>query len=185
MSHSEQKTKSFLNNVTKGGITANKNLWTFIKPFLTNKVCLVNKDITLIEGNKFTANKRELSKLSKNILTLFRSSRPEVFCKKVFLKISQNSQENICARVSFFIRLQAEACNFIKKENLTQVFSYEFCENFNNTFFTEHLRCLFLIVKKSSGKNPKDISQRDKNQNIQKLIREIVKSYGTILVYCK
>ena len=99
--------KSFLNNVTKGGITANKNLWTFIKPFLTNKVCLVNKDITLIEGNKFTVNKRELSKLSKNILTLFRSSRPEVFCKKVFLKISQNPQENICARVTFLIKLQA------------------------------------------------------------------------------
>ena len=27
--------------------------------------------------------------------------------KKVFLKISQNSQENNCARVSFLIKLQA------------------------------------------------------------------------------
>ena len=27
--------------------------------------------------------------------------------KKVFLKISQNSQENTCARVSFLIKLQA------------------------------------------------------------------------------
>ena len=27
--------------------------------------------------------------------------------KKVFLEISQNSQENICARVSFLIELQA------------------------------------------------------------------------------
>ena len=35
-----------------------------------------------------------------------RSSRPEVFCKKVFLGISQNSQENTCARVSFLIKLQ-------------------------------------------------------------------------------
>ena len=33
--------------------------------------------------------------------------------KKVFLEISQNSQENTCARVSFLIKLQAEACNFI------------------------------------------------------------------------
>ena len=29
------------------------------------------------------------------------SSRAEVFCKKVFLKISQNSQENTCAGVSY------------------------------------------------------------------------------------
>ena len=28
-------------------------------------------------------------------------------CKKVFLEISQNSQENTCARVSFLIKLQA------------------------------------------------------------------------------
>ena len=28
---------------------------------------------------------------------IFRSSRPEVFCKKVFLESPQNSQENTCA----------------------------------------------------------------------------------------
>ena len=33
-----------------------------------------------------------------------------------------------------------EACNFIKKETLTQVFSCQFCEIFKNTFLTEHLR---------------------------------------------
>ena len=31
---------------------------------------------------------------------------PGVFCKKVFFKISQNSQKNTCARVSFLIKLQ-------------------------------------------------------------------------------
>ena len=30
-----------------------------------------------------------------------------VLCKKLFLEISQNSQENTCARVSFLIKLQA------------------------------------------------------------------------------
>ena len=50
------------------------------------------------------------------------------FVKKVFLEISQNSQENTCARVSFLIKLQAVACNFIKKETLAQLFSCEFCE---------------------------------------------------------
>ena len=35
------------------------------------------------------------------MLHVFRSSRPEVFRKKVFLKISQISQENTCAGVYF------------------------------------------------------------------------------------
>ena len=35
---------------------------------------------------------------------------PEAFCKKVFLKISQNSQEKTCTRALFLIKL-------IKKKN--------------------------------------------------------------------
>ena len=59
---------------------------------------------------------------------------PEVLCKKkVFLAISQHSQENICARVSFLIKL--EAWDLKKKETLTQVFSCEFYEISKNTFF--------------------------------------------------
>ena len=52
---------------------------------------------------------------------------------KAFLEISQNSQENTCARVSFLMKLQAEA--FIKKETLAQEFSCEFWEISKNTFF--------------------------------------------------
>ena len=85
------------------GIITNKNFWTFIKPFLTNKGFLENKDITLIEGNKIITSERELAKT-----------------------------------------------------------------------FNEHY---INIVEKSSGIKPKDISQCDKNQNIHKTIREIVKSY--------
>ena len=62
--------------------------------------------------------------------------------------------------MSFLIKLQAKACNFIKKETLANVFSVNFaktcnfiekeilarvffcehCEIFKNSFFTEHLR---------------------------------------------
>ena len=42
-------------------------------------------------------------------------------------------------RVSFLVKLQAEACNFIKKECLAHMFSYKFCEIFKNTFFTTPL----------------------------------------------
>ena len=53
--------------------------------------------------------------------------------KKVFLKVSQNSQKNTCVRVSFLIKLQTLG-NFIEKEALTQVFSYKIWEIFMNTF---------------------------------------------------
>ena len=59
--------------------------------------------------------------------------------KKGVFKNSQNSQKNTCARVFFLIRLQPQACNFIKKETLVQVFSGRFCEIVKNTFFTKHL----------------------------------------------
>ena len=38
--------------------------------------------------------------------------------KKVYLQIFQNSHESTCVRFSFLTKLQAEACNFIKKETL-------------------------------------------------------------------
>ena len=55
--------------------------------------------------------------------------------KKVFLEISQNSQENTCPRVSFLISCIPEACNFIKKDTLAHVSSCEFYKISNNTFF--------------------------------------------------
>ena len=64
--------------------------------------------------------------------------------KKVFLEISQNSQENTFARVSFLIKLQAKVYYFIKKETLAQVFFCEFFELSKNTFFIEQLRWLLL-----------------------------------------
>ena len=53
----------------------------------------------------------------------------------MFLKISQNSQENTCARVSFFNKQ-----TLLKKETQTQV-----CEIFKNTFFTEHLQATAFV----------------------------------------
>ena len=58
-----------------------------------------------------------------------KSSRPDMFVKKMFSEISQNSQES-----SFLIKLQAQTWNFIKKETLAQAFSCEFGEISRNTF---------------------------------------------------
>ena len=60
------------------------------------------------------------------IKSLYRSSLPELFCKK---KV-------------------ARACNFIKKESLTQVFSYEFCEISKNTFFLQNTSGPFSLESK-------------------------------------
>ena len=56
-----------------------------------------------------------------------------MFCsvKKVFLETLQNSHETPALESLFS---EAEACNFIKKETLVQVFSCEFCEFAKNTF---------------------------------------------------
>ena len=40
----------------------------------------------------------------------------------------------------YIVKYVYRACNFIKKETLTQVFSCEFCEIFKKTIFTEHMR---------------------------------------------
>ena len=82
----------------------------------------------------------------------------EVFCKKcvlrIFLKFFQNSQENTFARVCFLIKLQAEFCNFTKKETLAQVLSCEFCKISKSIFFyrtplvavSEQLSCINLVL---------------------------------------
>ena len=55
-------------------------------------------------------------------------------CEKMFLEISQNSQENSCARVSFLIKLLAPGLQLYQKRTSgTGVFSWIFL-----TFFTEH-----------------------------------------------
>ena len=55
--------------------------------------------------------------------------------KKVLLKISQISQEITCARVSFFIKLQASGLHFYqKKESGTGLFLW-ILQNFQNNFF--------------------------------------------------
>ena len=61
-----------------------------------------------------------------------RSSHPEMFYKKVFFEISQNSHENTCARVSFLIKLQRRT--LLKKRLWHMCFPANFAI-FLGTFF--------------------------------------------------
>ena len=76
--------------------------------------------------------------------------------KKVFLEILQNSQENTSARVSFLIKLQASACNFIKKRLWHRCFPVNYAKFLTAPLLTEHLRWLLLTHqtqwKKERGK---------------------------------
>ena len=69
--------------------------------------------------------KKDACTCNKTILVSNRNRSSHRWCsaKNMFLEISQNSQENICASVSFSIKL-----------TLAQVFSYEFCKFSKNTF---------------------------------------------------
>ena len=64
--------------------------------------------------------------------------------KNVVIKISENLLENTCARVSFLIKLQAEACNFIKKEAPAQV-PMNYAKFLKTSFFIKHSRWLLLF----------------------------------------
>ena len=60
--------------------------------------------------------------------------------KKVFLEISQNSEENTCARVSFLIKLQARPATLLKKRLWHRCFPLKFATFLRTPFLTEHLQ---------------------------------------------
>ena len=61
---------------------------------------------------------------------------PQVVHKKdVFKTFIKFTGKHLCRSLIF----NKEAFNFIEKETPILVFSCEFCENINNTFFTNHL----------------------------------------------
>ena len=89
----------------------------------------------------------------------------------LFLKISQNSQENNCARVSFLVKLQAKHTQTIRRQFADELFkcfwpgtllkkklwhrcfSVNFVKFLRTSFFIEHLWWLLLsltILGKSS-----------------------------------
>ena len=83
-----------------------------------------------------------------------------VLCKKVFLEVSQNSQKNACARVSFLIKLQVSRiwteygeaeCGrlYQKRDPGNRCFPVNFMKVLRTPFFTEHLW---------SNKNSEDIA---------------------------
>ena len=80
-----------------------------------------------------------------------------MFCKKGVLKNFPKftGKPLPVPRVSFSFR----ACNFIKKETLTQVFSGKFYETCKNSFFIKHIWWILLCIRL----HPKSISLQCRN----------------------
>ena len=73
-------------------------------------------------------------------LQKFQKQPPDEFWKKRCSWKFAKFTENHPFQSLFFGKVPVQACNFIKKETLTQVF----CKVSKSTFFTEHLRRLLL-----------------------------------------
>ena len=81
--------------------------------------------------------------LAGNLGDSYRSSLPQMLCKKVLKNFTKFTGHYLCQS----LRPVPDASHFVKKKKtLTQVFSCEFCEFFRSTFFKEHLRWLLLYL---------------------------------------
>ena len=103
-----------------------------------------------LENQLSSEQLKDYASFEKIVLSIFRSSRLEVFCKKGVLRnFAKFTEKHLCQSL-FFNKIAGTACNFIKKETLPQVFSREFCEISKNTFYTEHLRWLLWNFRRTS-----------------------------------
>ena len=75
-----------------------------------------------------------------------RRSQQRCFVKKDALKISENSQENLRARVSFLIKSQAVACNLTKKRLYWRCFLVK-CAIFSRKYFLQNTSGRLLLKR--------------------------------------
>ena len=81
--------KQYLSNIRSKKVVRNKEFWKTIKPFLTNKGCLENNDIMIINDNDMVTDDKTLAKTFSEhyINTVERSSdlKPEKWNLKIHL----------------------------------------------------------------------------------------------------
>ena len=75
-----------------------------------------------------------------SFLINFRSSYQRCFIiKGVLRNFAKFTGKHLCQSLFLSKVTRRQACNFIKKETMVQMFCYEFCKISKNAFFTEHL----------------------------------------------
>ena len=92
------------------------------------------KDPVKIYNETFLPTQLTAKCIQNTSLHLLRSFKRMCSVKKVLLKISQNSQENTCAKISFLIKFHGpHPETLLKRDSDTGTFC-EFCNIFKNIF---------------------------------------------------
>ena len=117
-----------------------------------NLLCISTKAFEL----QFAPVRHLLFFLSTFINWKCRSHRPEVFCKKFFLKILENSYENTCIRVSFLNKVtDLRFANLLKRRiwlrrfllKFYKVFTPHFWKNTSVGYFQKWNMMVLILIK--------------------------------------
>ena len=114
-----------------------------------NLMCSMKKLFWKIWHNSLTIAEKICSAKYRNQAKSDRSRSSPRRCsvKMNFSEILQNPQENICGKVSFWIKLQAWGLQlYLKKRIWHRCFSANFTKFLRTTFLTEHIRWLLLKI---------------------------------------
>ena len=85
-----------------------KTVWLFQGGGLPGFSIILRVSTWKLLGKQYLAQSLFLRIATKLQVLVFQKQPPEVFCeKKMFVKISHNSQRSACARVFFLIKLEA------------------------------------------------------------------------------
>ena len=80
------------------------------------------------------------------LYVIYRSSHPEVFCKKGVPRNFAKFTRKYLYQSIFYERCRLEACNFIKKQIRHKCFSVDFAKFLRTPLFAEHLQWLLLYL---------------------------------------
>ena len=90
----------------------------------------------------------------------FRSSRPKDFCKKAALRdFAKFTGKHLCQSLLIHKVVGQGRQHYLKRDPGTDV-SYEFCEIWKNSFFTEHLSWLLLVLQNRCSYKFSNIHQK-------------------------
>ena len=122
------------------------NNYVFLRTLRNFKEHQFEKHLRTTASYFMNKNRNNSSKKFKINGNICRSSRPNLLCKKVFLKISQNSQENTCTRASFLISCRRQPAASLKKRLWHRSFPVDFVEFIRIPSFIEHILWLLLSM---------------------------------------
>ena len=95
----------------------------------------------------YSKNLKHYEKRLLQKILFFKGSHSKIFIKKVFLRISWKSQENTCSGAYIWWSCSLPPCNFIDKENPTEVLSVKFYEILRITISWNLLERLLLNLQ--------------------------------------